>query len=66
METISSTELRKNFLPKREFIPELEISDEVPEDFHRAITVEEAKSRVQKRLREMFKMKREQKAELQQ
>jgi hypothetical protein len=52
-------------LQKKEFIPEIEISDEVPEDFHRAITVEEAKIRVQKGLREMFKIKR-QKAKVQQ
>jgi hypothetical protein len=51
-------------LQKKEFIPEIEISDEVPEDFHRAITVEEAKNRVRQGLREMFKMKREQKANI--
>ena len=49
-------------LQKREFIPEIEISDEIPDDFHRAITVEEAKIRVQKGLKDMFKMKQEQKA----
>jgi hypothetical protein len=53
-------------LQKKEFIPEIEISDEIPGDFHRAITVEEAKIRVQKGLREMFKRKREQEAKVQQ
>jgi hypothetical protein len=47
-------------LQKKEFIPEIEISNKIPGDFHRAITVEEAKIRVQKGLREMFKKKREQ------
>jgi hypothetical protein len=49
-------------LQKKEFAPEFEISEDIPEDFHRAITVEEAKIRVRKGLREMFKMKQEQKA----
>jgi hypothetical protein len=40
---------------------EIKISDEVPEDFHRAITVEEANIQVIQGIREMFKMKREQK-----
>ncbi len=53
-------------LQKREYIPEIEISDEVPEDFHRAITVEEAKVRVQRGLKKMFKMKQEQKTKAQQ
>ncbi len=37
----------------------IEISDEVPKDFSRAISVDEAKVRVQKGLRKMFKEKRE-------
>lgn len=37
----------------------IEISDEVPKDFYRAISVDEAKVRVQKGLRKMFKEKRE-------
>lgn len=51
-------------LQKKEFLPEIEISEEIPEDFHRAITVDEAKIRVQKGLREMFERKREQKSNL--
>ncbi len=35
----------------------IEISDEVPEDFHRAISVDEAKERMQKGLRKMYKDK---------
>lgn len=38
----------------------VEIVEEVPEDFYRAISVDEAKERVQKGLKEMFKAKREQ------
>ena len=45
-------------LQKKEFLPDL--SNEIPEDFHRAITIDEAKIRVQKGIREMFKAKREQ------
>ncbi|HBG41542.1 MAG TPA: hypothetical protein DDW85_09025 [Porphyromonadaceae bacterium] len=37
----------------------IEISEEVPTDFHRAISVDEAKGRVQKGLRKIFKEKRE-------
>ncbi|MPM65353.1 hypothetical protein SDC9_112248 [bioreactor metagenome] len=36
------------------------VSDEVPKDFYRAISVDEAKARVQKGLRKMFNTKREQ------
>lgn len=36
----------------------IEISDKVPKDFHRAISVDEAKERVQKGLGKMFKEKR--------
>ncbi len=38
----------------------VEIVEEVPEDFYRAISVDEAKERVQKGLKKMFKAKREQ------
>jgi hypothetical protein len=48
-------------LQKKELLPEIEVSEEMPEDFHRAISVDEAKIRVEKGLREMFKAKRAQK-----
>lgn len=38
----------------------VEIVEEVPEDFYRAISVDEAKERVQKGLKKMFKVKHEQ------
>ena len=38
----------------------IEIPEEVPGDFYRAISVDEAKLRVQKGLRKMFKAKPEQ------
>lgn len=38
----------------------VEIVEEVPEDFYRAISVDEAKERIQKGLKKMFKAKREQ------
>lgn len=38
----------------------VEIAEEVPEDFYRAISVDEAKERIQKGLKKMFKAKREQ------
>ena len=36
----------------------IEIPGEVPKDFHRAVSVDEAKERVQKGLEKMFKEKR--------
>jgi len=48
-------------LQKKEFLPGVEISEEIPEDFDRAITVDEAKNRMQKGLREMFNKRHEQK-----
>ena len=47
-------------LQKKESLQDLVISDEIPEDFHRAITVDEAKTRAEKGIKEMFKAKREQ------
>ena len=38
----------------------IKISEEIPEDFYRAISVDEAKYRVQKGLTEIFKAKLEQ------
>lgn len=58
MKGISPVEMRDN-------IKGIIISDEIPEDFNRAITVDEAKARYQKGLKALFKRKREQKTVMQ-
>ena len=49
-------------LQKKDSLIDFEISDEIPEDFNRAITVDEAKDRLQNGIRKMFEAKHKKQA----
>jgi Phd_YefM. len=49
-------------LQKKDSLIDFEISDEIPEDFDRAISIDEAKDRVQNGIRKMFEVKRQKQA----
>ena len=49
-------------LQKKDSLIDFEISDEIPEDFDRAISIDEAKDRAQNGIRKMFEAKRQKQA----
>ena len=49
-------------LQKKDSLIDFEISDEIPEDFDRAISIDEAKDRAQNGIRKMFEVKRQKQA----